>query len=370
MNLRETPREYRELPLASLDRPALDARITRNDEQLEDLAGDIARRGVILPLAVVRTGERYEIIDGFCRFIASMRAGLVVVPCVIYPSKDTALEGVKYAANLFRQEMSPAEEAVFFRELITNECGGDIELLCTLVNKKLAYVDNRLALLTGDAEIFEAVRAGQISLGVAAELNTIPAEDYRRYYLAHAVRDGSTVATVRGWVMQWKAMYGADRPARSMCTIATSAARATRVSFPSSSPSTTTVDSPRWTRCSRRFTAATAHRRRRAHMAPGTRRMLRHDSATSRAPRRVSRRPRPAVPIRQTEADRIAEGKRRERAKLKRRLRVVKEIARLARTLQTATLHADAALLELARVIAKRDLNEDLDVALSTGTKG
>ena len=105
-------------------------------------------------------------------------------------------------------------------------------------------------------------------------------------------------------------------------------------------------------------------------MAPGTRRMLRHDSATSRAPRRVSRRPRPAVPIRQTEADRIAEGKRRERAKLKRRLRVVKEIARLARTLQTATLHADAALLELARVIAKRDLNEDLDVALSTGTKG
>jgi len=151
MNLREVPREFKELPLAALDRPALDARISRNDEQLDELAGDIARRGVILPLAVVRTGERYEIVDGFCRFVASMRAGLVVVPCMIYPSTDVALQGVKYAANLFRQEMSPAEEAVFFHELLTHECGGDIEILCTLVNRKLAYVDIRLALLHGDA---------------------------------------------------------------------------------------------------------------------------------------------------------------------------------------------------------------------------
>jgi ParB family chromosome partitioning protein len=213
MNLRDVAREFRELPLAILDRPLLDARIKRDEAQLEELAGDIARRGVILPLAVVRTDDRYEVVDGFCRYIAATRAGLVTVPCVIYPSKDVALEGVKYAANLFRQEMSPAEEAVFFNELLTHECGGDIEQLCSLVNKKLSYVDSRLALLNGDEDVFEAVRAGVLKLGVAAELNKIPAEDYRRYYLRLAVRDGATVAMVSGWVSEWHKLYGERPPA-------------------------------------------------------------------------------------------------------------------------------------------------------------
>lgn len=213
MNLRDVPREFKELPLACLDRPALDARIERNAEQLAELSGDIARRGVILPLAVVRTGDRYEIVDGFCRFIAATNAGLAVVPCVIYPSKDVALEGVKYAANLFRQEMSPAEEAVFFNQLLTEECEGDIEKLCALVNKKVTYVDSRLALLHGDEQVFEAVRAGEIKLGVAAELNLIPAEDYRRYYLKHAVKGGSSIAVVRAWRMEWESLYNSDRPA-------------------------------------------------------------------------------------------------------------------------------------------------------------
>lgn len=221
MSLRNITREFKELPLSCLDRPVLDARIDRDPEKLEDLAGDIARRGVILPLAVVRTGERYEVVDGFRRYLASLRAGLVTVPCMIYPTKDAALEGVKYAANLFREEMSPAEEAVFFRELLTNECGEDIEKLATLVNKKISYIDSRLALLTGDEAIFEAVRAGKISLGVAAELNTIPADDYRRYYLTLAIRDGATVAAVRGWVMQWKAMYRDGSPEAPAAPVAT-----------------------------------------------------------------------------------------------------------------------------------------------------
>jgi len=207
VNLRDVPREFKELPLTVLDPPVIDARMGRDRDKLEELATDIAKRGVILPLAVVRVNDRYEIVDGVCRFLGSFLAQLATVPCLIYPTKETALEGVKYAANLFRQDMSAAEEATFFHELFHGECGEDIDQVCALVNKKRSYVDARLQLILGDEAVFDAVREKKITLGVAAELNKLSSQDYRRYYLAHAIKGGATVSVVAGWVMEWKSMY-------------------------------------------------------------------------------------------------------------------------------------------------------------------
>lgn len=212
MNLREVQREFKELPLSVIDRPVLDARLDRNRDRLEELARDIGRRGVILPIAVVRTGERYEIVDGFSRYIAADMAHLATIPCVIYPTKDGALEGVKYAANLFRQEMTPAEEAVFFNELFLNDCGEDFEKLCNLVGRGEAYVDSRFALLNGDEEVFNAVRRGDIKLGVAAELNKFTTTDWRRYYLHHAIKGGATVAMVNGWRLDHERWHNPSDP--------------------------------------------------------------------------------------------------------------------------------------------------------------
>lgn len=212
MNLRDVQREYKELPLSAIDPPQLDARLARDPAKLEELAHDIAKRGVILPIAVARVGDRYEVVDGQTRYLAATMAHLVTIPCVIYPSKDSALEGVKYAANLFRIDMSPAEEAVFFNELYEKECGQDIEKLCTLVGRKESYVDNRLQLLNGDEEVFEAVRTTKIPLGVAGELNKIADEGWRRYYLNHAIKGGATVAMVSGWRQEYERFHNPNEP--------------------------------------------------------------------------------------------------------------------------------------------------------------
>ena len=213
MNLRDVQREFKELPLACLDAPLLDARLQRDPDKLDELTRDIARRGIILPLAVARVGDRYEIVDGFTRYMCAGRAGLATAPCIIYPTKDAALEGVKYAANLFRLMMTPAEEAIFFHELLKKDCGDDFEKLCTIVGRSEAYVDSRLELLNGDPEVFEAVKADKIKLGVAHLVNTVRDESWRRYYLKHAIREGATVAVVTGWVGQHKALYETDREA-------------------------------------------------------------------------------------------------------------------------------------------------------------
>lgn len=196
------------LDVALLDAPDLDARIGRDPEKLEELARDILRRGLIEPIKVFVKGDRFEVVDGFRRLLATKSAGLTTIECFVYPSKAVALEGIKYAANIFREDMSPAEEGIMFLELLRHECENDIERLAALVGKRISYLDSRLALVNGDELVFEAVKDRQVSLGVAAELNKIDAEDYRRYYLAHAIKTGATISVVMGWVTEYKNLYG------------------------------------------------------------------------------------------------------------------------------------------------------------------
>lgn len=197
------------IPLDAIDAPDLDARLTRDPEKLEELARDILRRGLIEPIKVFRNAERFEVVDGYRRYLASKSAGLSTIECFVYATKAVALEGIKYAANIFREDMSPADEAVMFHQLLGQECGGDIERLAALVGKKITYVDARLQLALGDEDVFEAVKARQIGLGVAAELNKIDKSDWRRYYLEHAVKTGATTAVVIGWVQDYRKLFAA-----------------------------------------------------------------------------------------------------------------------------------------------------------------
>lgn len=207
MNTLAPRREYRELPLALIDRPELDARIERNEEFLHNLQASIAKDGILVPLIVVCVGDRFEVVDGFTRYIVATRLNLQNVPCCIYPTKELALEGVKYTATAFHQNFSPADEAIYFRQLLETECQGDVERLAALTNRKVTYVLDRLDLINGDEEVFKALSARTIGVGVAKQLNKISAEDYRRYYLQYAIRDGATESTVVGWVQQWKNMF-------------------------------------------------------------------------------------------------------------------------------------------------------------------
>jgi ParB family chromosome partitioning protein len=205
-------RELATLPLDRIRPPALDARIDRDPEKLEELARDLLRRGQIEPIKVFLDGDVYEIIDGFRRYLASKSAGLSTIEAFVYPTRELAHEGIKYATGAYREDFSPADEAKYFYELYTNECAMDLEKVCALVGKKLPYVQDRLALLDGDELVFDALRAKKIGVTVAKELNKCGDATYRRYFLRHAIDGGATSTAVMGWVQQWRTSIG-DVPA-------------------------------------------------------------------------------------------------------------------------------------------------------------
>jgi ParB/RepB/Spo0J family partition protein len=202
------PEYVAELPMGLIDLPQLDARLDRDEDELRALGQDIKMNGLIEPLKLVRQGARYELVDGTSRFMAMEKVGCVVTRAFIYPTQELALEGMKYRANAFRIAMSVADEAVYFNQLFETECGRDLTKVAALVNKSENYVGDRINLLAGDEAVFAALRAKKISIGVAQILNKIDRENYRRYYLEFAVRDGVTRSTAERWHAEYKAAIG------------------------------------------------------------------------------------------------------------------------------------------------------------------
>lgn len=220
MSLASIPREFKELPIGIIDDPASPSRSAMDDVALDELVADIRVKGILEPLLVVRTGDRAEVVAGHRRLKAALRAGLVVVPCLIYPTKDAVLEGVKFSENRFREALSPADEALWFAELLERDCGGDVDRLCAQLGEKRSYVEGRLSLFSGDPKVFEALQAAKISIGIAHQLNRCTDQDIRRSFLHSAIVGGATVAIVSGWVQQWKFMQDQMAPAGALVVVA------------------------------------------------------------------------------------------------------------------------------------------------------
>jgi ParB/RepB/Spo0J family partition protein len=186
------------ISINELREPQRVARAIIDDEGIEELAESIKRVGIINPLIVEEVDGGYEVVAGHRRLLAARRAGLVVCPCLVRSSRDAGATALQLHENLYRQELTPVEEAAWFAELLPM-CGNDTDNLAALVKQNRGYVEKRLNLLHGDPEVLAAAAKHEITLGVAEELNKIATEKDRLYYLGWAKQTGATVGMVRQW---------------------------------------------------------------------------------------------------------------------------------------------------------------------------
>jgi ParB family chromosome partitioning protein len=196
--------ELRQIPIAFIDKPELPSRTTMDDEKMAELVGSMRTIGFISILVVVQVGERYEVVAGHRRSIAAGLAGIAIVPCLVYPSKDDAVEAVQHAENKHREDLNAADEAIWFQQLFDKYPDEGTDGVAARVSESRAYVEGRLALFQGDELIFEALAAGRITIGVAQQLNRCPHEMYRRSLLDQALHSHATVATVSSWIADYK----------------------------------------------------------------------------------------------------------------------------------------------------------------------
>jgi len=217
--------EMKYIPLVQLVEPPDPMRLTMDSDKLAELIEDIKAQGILQNLVVVsksKPGEQatphaetqrgdtlpilaplYEIVAGHRRYKAACAAGLESAPCLIFTDATLAKHAAMSAENTLREDVSPAEEAYWYAELIDKLDLTEDQLTKT-VRKPLSYIYKRLDLLRGNPAVLEAVKERLISLSVAEQLNRVDNDDHCVYLTRMAVEGGATARMVMEWVQQYK----------------------------------------------------------------------------------------------------------------------------------------------------------------------
>ena len=204
--------EYRRLPIHLLDDPAAPSRATLDERKLEDLIESIAAVGLLEPLIVQATGERWRVLAGHRRLLACRALQLATVPCVVRQPGPVSSQAVTMHENAYREDLNPAEEAAFFSRLLDTEAEGDVDKLCELLRVNRGYVEGRLALHAGDQRVLAELADGRITIGVARELNLVQDAGIRLSYLDAAAKGGASVTMVKEWRIKANILHGDQSP--------------------------------------------------------------------------------------------------------------------------------------------------------------
>ena len=158
-----------EVSIFDIDPKANQPRKNFNGEALAQLADSISANGVLQPILVRKTGDRYEIIAGERRFRASKMAGLTAVPVVVIDATD--FESAKFALieNLQREDLNPYEEAQAYSAMM-KEYGMSQEEIAAQLGKSRSAVANSLRLLDLPDEIVRMLIDGALTQGHARTL--------------------------------------------------------------------------------------------------------------------------------------------------------------------------------------------------------
>ena len=160
------------LLITDLVRNKLQPRKNFDKESLEGLTNSIKERGLIQPIIVRKSDDnknKYEIIAGERRWLASQNAGLHEVPVVITEASD--LKSLEFAIveNVQRHDLNSIEEANGYKRLI-DDFGYDHEKVAKFIGKSRSHISNCLRLLTLPKEVIHLIEKNSLSQGHAKVL--------------------------------------------------------------------------------------------------------------------------------------------------------------------------------------------------------
>ena len=159
-------------------------------EALVVLGESIRTHGLLHPIVVERSGQRYQLVAGERRLRAARVTGLSRVPAIIRPAAESARQSLEAALteNLLRADLSAIEEAAAYSRL-ADAFGLSHEAIALRLGRSRPAVSNTIRLLALPAPVQRAVVEGAITAGHARSLLGLP-DAARQESMARQVAEG------------------------------------------------------------------------------------------------------------------------------------------------------------------------------------
>jgi ParB family chromosome partitioning protein len=161
-----------------------------DDDALVALGESIRTHGLLHPIVVERSGQRYQLVAGERRLRAVRVAGLSRVPAIVRPAAESARQSLEAALteNLLRADLSAIEEATAYSRL-ADTFGLSHEAIALRLGRSRPAVSNTIRLLALPAPVQRAVVDGGITAGHARALLGLP-DAMRQESMARQAEEG------------------------------------------------------------------------------------------------------------------------------------------------------------------------------------
>ena len=173
-----------------------------DESQLQELCDSIKANGIIQPIIVRKNGASYEIIAGERRYRAACMAGLETVPVLERKATNEEMLELALVENIHRSDLNPIERAKAYQNFINT-----FELTQTEAAKRLGedrtVISNFLRILDLPQDIKQMLIDGQISMGHARAILSLPSDELRRKLANRAMAGRLSVREVERLVRKF-----------------------------------------------------------------------------------------------------------------------------------------------------------------------
>lgn len=199
---------YLEVGVHLIEPSPYQARREITSEQLSELAESIRSEGLLQPVVVRKTGDKYQLIAGERRWRAFQQLKIKTIPARIVEASNASSAALGLIENLQREGLNPIEEAHGYASLI-RDFDLTQETAAERVGKGRASVANALRLLSLDVELQGYVAKGLLSVGHAKVLLGVEDAPQRLVLSRRVIEEGLSVRATEKLAASAKASGGA-----------------------------------------------------------------------------------------------------------------------------------------------------------------
>ena len=190
-----------EIGVALIDANPWQPRSIVHDTDLAELASSLQEHGLVQPIVVRATGDRYQLIAGQRRLAAARKLGWAKVPVRVLDVDDRQMSEIAIVENLQRRDLDALEKATSFKQyLATWNCTQ--EELAKRLSIDRSTVANFIRLLDLPAAVHEKLRAGAISMGHARALLPLGDEEEQTRFADRIAHEGLSVRAIEAEVQE------------------------------------------------------------------------------------------------------------------------------------------------------------------------